>query len=254
VPEFPENSLPEDRFPFVLHGVSLSIPRSILTPELWQAFSEGYYEGSEIAALRRVVRPGDVVLEIGAGVGFISTFLLGTLRAGQVWAVEADPRLIPVIQSTHALNGVSAAILHGVAGRRDGTVKFHRQPAFWASSVVPLPGSTEETLPGIDIGRLISEMRPDVLVVDIEGGEREIFEGLQFPGVRDLIVEVHQPQIGGAGIARCFSALHSAGFAYNPDGSSGSNVAFSRFRPSRDRFVPSIWMGSRWSFIRRRSD
>jgi len=208
---------------------------------LWKVFAEGYYEGSEIAALRRVVRPGDVVLEIGAGVGFISTFLLGHLAARRVYAVEADPRLIPVIESTHALNNVSVAVPNGVAGRHDGFVKFHRQAAFWASSVVPLPGSTDETLPSIDVARLIREMQPDVLVVDIEGGERDLFVGLQLPGVRDLVVEVHQPQIGGAGIARCFSALSAAGFAYNPDGSSGSNVVFSRFRQPTDHSVRAVW-------------
>jgi hypothetical protein len=41
-------------------------------------------------------------------------------------------------------------------------------------------------------------------------------------------VEVHQGRIGGRGIARCFAALHRAGFAYDPKGSQGSNVVFSR--------------------------
>jgi FkbM family methyltransferase len=242
--DFPTD-LPGDAvLPFNLHGISLEIPRSILTPELWMAFEAGYYEGSEISALRQVVRPKDVVLEIGAGVGFISAFMLRTLGAASVCAVEASGELLPVIHRTHELNGVATTVLHGVASRSDGPTRFHQQAAFWASSVVPLPESRAVTLPGLDTARLIREVRPDVLVVDIEGGERDLFCGLDLPGVRSVVVEVHQPQIGGAGIARCFAALQTAGFAYDPRGSNGSNVAFSRFGTKRSR------IGAAWSAFR----
>lgn len=242
--DFPKDLSGDALLPFSLHGIALEIPRSILTPELWMAFESGYYEGSEIAALRQVVRPKDVVLEIGAGVGFISAFLLRVLGAARVCAVEANGDLLPVIRRTHELNGVSATVMHGVASRKDGPARFHKQAAFWASSVVALPDSSATTLPGIDTARIIREIRPDVLVVDIEGGERDLFCGLDLPGVRSLVVEVHQPQIGGAGIARCFAALQDAGFAYDPDGSSGSNVAFSRFGRKRSR------VGAAWSVLR----
>lgn len=235
---FPTDALPDQLFDFTLHGVRLRIPRAILTPELWNAFELGYYEGSEIGALRQAVRSGDRVLEIGGGVGFISTYLLKELGAASVRTVEADARLIPVIATTHALNGVSAQVTHAVAGRRDGIATFYQQEAFWASSVVPLPGGAPVSLTSVDLGRLVREEQPEVLVVDIEGGEGNIFEGLDLTGVRSLVVEVHQPQIGGQGIANCFVALAAAGFAYDPNGSGGSNVVFSWFAPSR----PS-WLG-----------
>ncbi len=235
---FPADAPPDQLFDFTLHGVRLHIPRAILTAELWNAFELGYYEGSEIGALRQAVRPGDRVLEIGGGIGFISTFLLRELKAASVHTVEADGRLIPVIAATHALNGVSAQVTHAVAGRRDGITTFYQQEAFWASSVVPLPGGAPVSLACADLRRLIREQQPEVLVVDIEGGEANIFEGLDLPGVRSLVVEVHQPQIGGQGIANCFVALAAAGFAYDPNGSGGSNVVFSRFTPSK-----RSWMG-----------
>jgi FkbM family methyltransferase len=243
--DFPKDLSGDAVLPFSLHGIALEIPRSILTPELWMAFAGGYYEGSEIAALRQMVRPNDVVLELGAGVGFISAFLFRSLGAASVCAVEANRDLLPVIRRTHEINGVSATVFHGVAARSDGLTRFHEQDAFWASSIVPLPNSRVATLPGIDIARLIREVRPNVLVVDIEGGELDLFCGLDLPGVRSLVVEVHQPQIGGAGVSRCFAALQDAGFAYDPDGSSGSNVAFTRFSPKRSR------IGAAWSAFRR---
>jgi FkbM family methyltransferase len=229
-----------------LSGIALEIPRSILTPELWLAFEAGYYEGSEISALRSAIRSGDAVLEVGAGVGFISTFVLRVLGAATVLAIEANEALIPTIHRTHELNGVSATVLTGVAGRRDGPVGFHHQAAFWGSSILPLPGSQLATIPGIDLGRIIREMRPDVLVVDVEGGERDLFDGLDLSGVRSIVVEVHNPQIGGAGIVKCFGALHDAGFAYDPNGSAGTNVVFTRFQSRRSR------AGAVWAALRRR--
>ncbi len=244
IEDFPHD-LPADAvLPFTLHGIRLEIPRAILTPELWLAFELGYYEGSEISALRRAIQPGDGVLEVGAGVGFISAFILRALGAARVVVIEANAALIPTIRRTHELNSVSATVLTGVAGRTDGAVRFHHQAAFWGSSVLPLPDSQAADVAGIDLGRVLRETRPAVLVVDIEGGERDLFAGLDLSGVRNVVVEVHQPQIGGAGISLCFDALQQAGFAYDPDGSSGTNVMFSRYRQPHSR------AGRLWAALR----
>jgi FkbM family methyltransferase len=274
--EFPEDAPMASTFTFELHGIALEIPRSILTPELWGAFKGGYYEGSELSALRSVVRPDDKILEIGAGIGFVSAYLLRVLGAARVWAVEADTRLLPIIRRTYELNAVSGTLIHGVACRHDAEARFHLQPSFWASSVIASSetrrsqekglqqqsrsldhaiehagtscerayssqmASEPLTLPGVDVSRLVREFRPDVMVVDIEGGEGDLFSGLKLPGIRSLVVEVHQSRIGGQGIARCFAALHQAGFAYDPNGSQGSNVVFTRFHSPRGRLVSML--------------
>jgi FkbM family methyltransferase len=225
---FPESVAPDAVFRFDVRGIALELPRVLLTPELWRAFTHQYYEGSELAALHAAIRPNDTILEVGAGVGYISTYLLKKLHAARVVAVEADPRLIPVIHRNHAINGVAADVLNFVAARHDGTVIFNEQASFWASSVVHLPDSRQVTLPARDLSALIREIRPDVLVVDIEGGERALFDGLSLPTIRNLIVEVHRPQIGFAGIAACIEHLARAGFTYDPDRSGGSNIVFSR--------------------------
>lgn len=240
IDDFPKDMPANTVLPFTLSGIVLERPRSILTPELWLAFEMGYYEGSEISALRSTIRSGDAVLEVGGGVGFISAFVMRALGAATVLVIEANEALIPTIHRTHALNLVSATVLNGVAGRRDGPVRFHHQKAFWGSSVLPLPDSQVATVAGIDLGRIIRERRPDILVVDIEGGERDLFAPLDLSSVRSIVVEVHQPQIGGVGIRKCFDALQYEGFAYDPDGSAGTNVVFTRCQARRSR-AGAVW-------------
>jgi FkbM family methyltransferase len=228
---FPEDAALDTVFRFAVHELALEIPRALLAPDLWRALVHQYYEGSELAALQAVVRQNDTILEIGGGIGYISTHILKRFGGARVTILEADPRLIPIIHRTHALNSVVAdEVLNLVAARHDGTVTFNQQPSFWASSIVDLPGSRQLTLPACDLEAIVGKVKPDVLIVDIEGGERDLFDGLVLSCVRQLIVEVHRPQIGLAGVAACVSHLADAGFTYDPNGSTGSNVVFSRFQ------------------------
>ena len=116
-----------------------------------------------------------------------------------------------------------------MAAVTDGVVEFNRQPSFWASSIVDLPGSTKVRLPARSLQGLIEDVDPDVLVVDTEGAEGRLFEGLRLPRrLRHAVVEVHKQQIGLAAISACFDAMSKASLGYDPDGSSHTNVTFSR--------------------------
>ena len=148
---FPADAPPETLYRFSLRGIELELPRAILTEQLWLGFIHGYYESSEIAALAATIRAGDVVLELGAGVGFISSLMLKQLGARSVTAVEANPTLIPIIRRTHALNGVQAEVVQGVVAATDGEAGFYLQPAFFASSAMKLPNSEVVRLPAVGL-------------------------------------------------------------------------------------------------------
>ncbi|HET9067567.1 MAG TPA: FkbM family methyltransferase, partial [Amaricoccus sp.] len=67
---------------------------SVVTPAIRAAILSGRFEAEEASQIPRIVRPGDRVLEIGAGIGFISTLLSRQPRVARVVAVEANPNLI----------------------------------------------------------------------------------------------------------------------------------------------------------------
>ena len=99
-------------------GVALDIGSDLFLPELRESvIRRGWFEAPEAEALRALVQPEDVFLEIGAGSGFISSFVWSLRRASRIIAVEANPSLTPMIKSTHALNGVHAEVVDSCGGR-----------------------------------------------------------------------------------------------------------------------------------------
>jgi FkbM family methyltransferase len=230
-PPFPPPGPPDERFRFTVAGIALDLPREALPPPLWRAVAEGWYEDAEIEAIAGALRPGDTVLELGAAVGLISAFAAKRPGVRRVVAVEANPRLVPIARRTHELNGtaplvelVNAVVVNSPGGEAE----FYLHEEFWASSTSPRPRAERVRLPARSLESLLAEVRPDVLIVDIEGGEAGLFEGTRLTGVRTVIVEVHRDVIGPEGVARTFAHLAEAGFAYDPDLSRRHVVVFAR--------------------------
>jgi FkbM family methyltransferase len=225
---FPSVAGPDRVFVFRVRGVALELPRAALTPEIWVALKEGWYENDEVDQVRAVLRPGDSVLELGAGIGFVSAVAARQPGISRVVAVEANPQLLPIARRTHALNGVAVDLVNAAVVRDEGEVEFHLHPDFWASSTVPRPGSRVARLPARSLSSLVAEARPDVLIVDIEGGEASLFEGAALGGVRAVVMELHPDVTGLRGVAQAFGAMATAGFAYDPGLSRGQTVVFAR--------------------------
>jgi hypothetical protein len=70
--------------------------------------------------------------------------------------------------------------------------------------------------------------------MDIEGAERDLLREAGFPGVERIFMEMHDHLYGLAGIRDMTGALAAKGFAYDPRGSSGSCVLFSRSNEARE--------------------
>jgi hypothetical protein len=81
----------------------------------------------------------------------------------------------------------------------------------------------------IKLTEVLTELVPNVLLVDIEGGELDLLEGAETLGSLDRIaLELHPEIYGGAGVLKVFQALCRLGFAYDTALSRGTNVALRR--------------------------
>lgn len=210
-----------------------------LSPRLLQSFERGGYEHAEAKQLPKILKDGDRLLELGGGVGFISSLASKVAKLEACTIIEANPDLISVIRETHSLNGVSANVMNAVAASRRGRIElavskegnapFYRRENFWGSS---LNGSWRYqdvvNVTVIDFQDLLDEARPSVIVCDIEGGERTLFDRADLASVRHILMEVHKSEIGLRGINGIIQTLASEGLYLDPDGVSGAILLFTR--------------------------
>ena len=225
---FPASRPVDARFSFVVRGIALGVPREVLTPPIWRGLVEGWYESEELDQIAELLRSDDVVLELGTGLGFVSTYAARQPGVRRVVTVEANPRLVEIARYNHCLNGARVEAINAVVAAEDGITTFYLHEDFWISSMAPQPGAAPVRLPARSISGLLAEVRPTVLIVDIEGGEASIFEGVDLSTVREAIIEVHPAAVGARGVHCVFLHMAAAGLYYDPLRSSGAIVVFSR--------------------------
>ena len=195
---------------------------------------DGTYERKEADAVLRMVRPGDRVLELGAGLGFMSTLIAVHKPGCTIDSFEANPTLIEHIRAVHALNGVTGATVHNaLLAPEDGPpVPFYERENFLGSSMDrdsdPDTIIAEHAVPQRAINAVMAEVQPDVLVCDIEGAEAHLLPAADLSGLRIAVIELHPQWIGGAGVAGIFDAFHRAGLIYWPKASEAKVVCFRR--------------------------
>lgn len=208
------------------HGVLLPIVPGIFSEAVAASVRSGRYEAHEAAELDGLIQPGEVILEIGAGCGFISTCCAKNPHTQRVHCVEANPRLIEVIRLTHRINGVEVAVHHEVLGREDGETDFFLHEDFWASGTHSFLGEPVR-VPVTSFQKRLDEVRPTMLIADIEGGEEVLFEDVNLDGVTKIMAELHQDTIRRRGIKRVFDLLSARDFHYDVWHSTRSVVTFS---------------------------
>ncbi|MBN8630027.1 MAG: FkbM family methyltransferase [Rhodobacterales bacterium] len=202
---------------FTLRGLTLSLPEAALKGNLERALASGRYENHEADALLLHLRPGDRLLDLGAGLGFICALGARLLGEEAVAGVEAGPETAKLARKNLAANGFPGVkIVRGaVVGAGEGEVEFGQRPAFWASGLQGPEGWPENAevirVPARPIGKLLARFAPTVISCDIEGGEQEVLMQ-PLPGVRLVVVETHPLVYGPEGVERIGAALAAEGF------------------------------------------
>ena len=104
------------------------MPRDLVPSQQQAIESTGLYETATIAAIRRIARPGMRTIECGSNCGYHTLTLANAVSpGGQVYAYEANPELIPVIERKVAAAGLT------------GMVEIHQQGVWGYDGVLPFP-------------------------------------------------------------------------------------------------------------------
>lgn len=201
----------------------------------WERVLLGRYERGEARCLLHGLEPGDVVLEIGAGVGFTSTLAARRVGDRNVFCYEANPALVERIRRTHSLNGVAPTVVNAVLGRGAGEARFYVRADFSTSSLVGSPDEPSVPVPQLDLDTELRRSGANCLVLDVEGAEAELVPLIDWTTIEKLVLELHPKILGPERTAALLAHLAAQGLHTDRRASSSNKrlLVRSSQRPTR---------------------
>jgi FkbM family methyltransferase len=160
----------------------------------------GYVFGTTEPLVQRLLasrlRPGGVVFDIGANVGFftvIAARLVGP--EGRIFAFEPLPEAIPILRRNAALNGMSSVeVIEAAVGAADGQGTL-RIPDLLLGARLDDSASDGDRQVVVQITSIDSALArgeivpPDFVKIDAEGAEGDVLRGMA------KTIRAHRPEI-----------------------------------------------------------
>ena len=220
--------------PRYIENFGVRVPlKTVYSANIRSAICRKVYEAQELRCLFSKLRPGDVVLEIGTGIGVTSTLCARRLGSQHVITFEANPSLVDLASETHRLNGVSPRIEHALVWTDNGIRRFFVSEDLWSSSVERRNNTDKEISVRMLAGAgLFHAFKPTVLIVDVEGGEATLIPylaaGRALEGVRAILIELHPDVLNDQTTRDIRNKLTYLGFTVDADVSSNRVVFLER--------------------------
>jgi FkbM family methyltransferase len=198
----------------LLDGVRVSTDPAKAPARVRNALYKNTYEDAERALVSRAVRPGDRVLEIGGGIGFVGLLCARLAQDGRVVSYEANPALEPAIRTNYALNDAVPELRLKAVSTDGGPVSFHVAENVVSSSLMARRETGREVTVASDaFSAILEELEPDVLVMDVEGAEVDLLPSADLGGLRSIILELHPHVVGDAASDGVVAYLREQGFS-----------------------------------------
>lgn len=175
----------------------------------------GEYEQSEISIIKNTLGNEDKVLELGTGIGFVSAYCAKHIGSDRVFTYEGNPSLEPLIQELYVKNKVNPHSAIALLGSENGTKSFYKnENSFLASSSDITPDKRQVALQVAEkkLNEVIDQLQPTYLIMDIEGGEYDIFKIINFQSIKKIQFELHPSVLRKEQIDFIFEKLKIAHF------------------------------------------
>jgi len=192
----------------------------------------GVWEPAITAYLTQALAPGDIVIDIGANVGYdtlLASHLVGP--TGRVHAIEASPHVFELLTRNLALNetaNVTPYLAAVCCSVRDVPVFLHDCWNLGGSTIVPAVAqrravTLEATVPGRPLAAIVPEsdiVAARLIKIDVEGAEWPVIQGFadllpHLSCYTELLIEVSAEGLSdhAIGIPEFMELFANAGFS-----------------------------------------
>lgn len=197
------------------------------------------------ALFRSLLRPGDVCIDVGAHVGFLTLAAAQCVgRDGRVIAIEPQPYNCERILINSQANGLeNIVVIMAAAGEEDGFVRLHNQKRNDKARLTLAGGGVSDvaTLFEVPVLRVDSVVarhgldRVRLLKIDVEGFEREVFAGARNTlAATDNVVFECLPEMDPAVVQVLVETLIASGFSLR-------QVDGTPWSPGRPLIEHNVW-------------
>ena len=157
-------------------------------------FLQGKYAPTRVSEIREAVKEGDIVIDIGANIGYFTTLLANLVGPkGKVYAFEPDPRNFDLLQRTIERNGWTHVIAKQKAVSNKAGELLLYQTQSWASNTLTPAEHTSTIKVQVVIldDFLRDEHHISFVKMDMDGSEPLAIQGMtqliqRSPGLRVL--------------------------------------------------------------------
>ncbi|HEY3728970.1 MAG TPA: FkbM family methyltransferase [Solirubrobacteraceae bacterium] len=171
---------------------------------------------SEAYRLPFEIRPRNII-DVGANIGVASVWLIGRYGGSRVVAVEPAPDNAELARLNLERNRITAEVVQAAIGPRAGTARFGLNSNSTLGRIEDEGIEVDLVTPQSLVDRFPAQERIDLVKIDVEGAEQELFEGDLgwLARVDCLVVELHADRIDCDAV---ISTLTSEGFSHVPIG------------------------------------
>lgn len=138
----------------------------------------GRFDRSVVQVLLDQAEAGDVLLDIGANIGYVSACFLKRVPQSTAICIEPQPGIVDLLRSNMAQFGERAVIHQLALSDRSGELRFHVDSLNRGASRLADDG--EISVPAVKAAELIGDVdRVDLIKIDVEGHEAVVFRELK---------------------------------------------------------------------------